>query len=132
MPTFSPGVAPVKLQTNFVPLYLPATISPGPDHDPSTEEKNFRSFSDAMAGAARPITVAAVAARTEEARRRAVIEQVPVDVAWLGEAWPRMVNDLHDEAVRSTMSQVRGRRKTIVAGLAFRVRGVSQKTQGWQ
>ena len=40
MPILPSGVEPVKLQVNLVPLYLPATISPGPAHSPSTDWKN--------------------------------------------------------------------------------------------
>jgi hypothetical protein len=31
--------SPLRLQTNFVPLYFPATISPGPFHSPATDSK---------------------------------------------------------------------------------------------
>ena len=59
MPTEPTGVVPVKLQTNFVPLYLPATTSPGPDHWPSTDLKKVMSRS---AAATSPGTLAATAA----------------------------------------------------------------------
>src|SRR5918995_7016634 len=63
MPSFVAGVEPLKVQLNLVPLYLPATISPGPLQSPSTLWKNLRSRSAAWAEAASP-AVAAEAART--------------------------------------------------------------------
>src|SRR5262245_32285539 len=54
MPTFTSGVEPVKVQLNFVPLYLPATISPGPTHSPSTDWKNFLSRSEGPAASLLP------------------------------------------------------------------------------
>src|SRR2546429_235997 len=64
MPTAPDGVVPVKLQTNLVPLYLPATTSPGPAHWPSTDLKNVWSRS---AAARLPGTYAATA--TESGRK---------------------------------------------------------------
>src|SRR5690606_36253153 len=49
MPTLGSAEEPVKLQMNLVPLYLPATISPGPDQRPSTLWKKARSRSEAEA-----------------------------------------------------------------------------------
>src|SRR5690606_26060762 len=60
MPTFTSGDEPVNVQVNLVPLYLPATISPGPTHLPSTDWKNCLSRSPAEAVAGR-IAVAEMA-----------------------------------------------------------------------
>ena len=67
MPSFFEGVVPAKVQLNLVPLYLPATISPGPAQSPSIDWKNVRSRSRAAAGAATP---AAMATDAQAAGRR--------------------------------------------------------------
>src|SRR5690606_16394185 len=54
MPSFLAGVLPAKVQLNFVPLYLPATISPAPAQVPSIDWKKARSRSLAATGAAMP------------------------------------------------------------------------------
>src|SRR5690606_10946648 len=59
IPTWPLGVEAVKLQVNFVPLYLPATISPGPAHLPSRERKNSTSRSAAAAFARGTVDAAA-------------------------------------------------------------------------
>src|SRR5215213_5428597 len=52
----SPVGSPIRLQVNFVPLYLPATISPGPFHEPATESKNALSRVAAVAAGATSAT----------------------------------------------------------------------------
>src|ERR671910_817616 len=69
MPSFAAGVEPLSVQLNLVPLYLPATISPGPLQSPSTLSKNSRSRSPPLAGPARP-AVAAEAARMADIATR--------------------------------------------------------------
>src|SRR5690606_31453496 len=75
MPTLPFGVAPLKLQVKRVPLYLPATISPGPDHSPSTVRKKRLSFSDAEAApdATGSATSAAPSGRRADRKARAIM-----------------------------------------------------------
>src|SRR3546814_5241623 len=53
MPVLPSGAgSPVRLQLNLVPLYLPATISPGPFHAPATDWKKTLSRDAAAASGA--------------------------------------------------------------------------------
>ena len=76
MPTEPDGVVPVKLQTNLVPLYLPATTSPGPVHWPSTDLKKLGRVRAAESSAGALAITAADNGRKTDSNAR-IIERNP-------------------------------------------------------
>src|SRR5262245_61399176 len=61
--------SPTRLQVNFVPLYLPATISPGPFHVPATDSKKALSRDAALAVGATSVKERSAAAARPHAIR---------------------------------------------------------------